>query len=319
MAVIGTVDHTATKLDVLDSFSTSSLLNEAEIQFLESVKTGYVIQVKQCLEKGGINLNCVDCNGDTGLQIAVGNDNKEIVELLLRAGADIGNSLLQAVSGGSLECLDILTDHDKASISKNQQRESAEFSSSLSPLILAAQNNDYEIVKLLISKGYSIKRPEVHPNSCGCEKCQNLGGRLGKALLKLNTYKALASPVYLSLSFLQRGLKETENICTSDDPIIQAFLLNRELEKLSEKEYEFRKEYQELSNQCEKFAVALLDECCDMTDIETLMVVPGLKNFDCVKVTAESKDAKKLNMLNFAIKYRNEKVSVLVLSYYFIL
>ena len=100
--------------------------------------------MKQCLEEGDIDFNYVDCNGDTALQIAVANDSKEIVELLLRCGADIGNSLLRAVSKGSLKCLDILTGNDKAAISSNQQQGSVDLSSSLTPLILAAQNNNYE-------------------------------------------------------------------------------------------------------------------------------------------------------------------------------
>ena len=309
MAAPVTENLTITKLDDLDSPPT--LLSEKEIQFLDSVKCGDISQVKQFIDDGNVDLNCMDANGETPLQLAVVNEHKEVVALLLRSGADIGNALLQAVSRGSVECVDILTKFDKASVSPTQVEGSDEFSSYLTPLILAAQNNNYEMVKLLISREYTIEKPSVHPNSCDCESCQSRGGRLGKSLWKLNTYKALASPVYISLSHLLDSKDDLEKASSLNDPIIQAFVLNRALEELADTEYEFRNDYLELSNQCELFAVALLDECRDMEEIENLMTVPGLKNLDHVEVTAENKEAKKLSMLNFAIKNRNEKVRVL--------
>ena len=300
-------------LDELDAPSPGVLLSKVENQFLDAVRQGNKSQVKKFISGGKVDLNCIDAKGETALQLAVANNSLEILTLLLRSGADIGNALLQAVSKESLECVKVLLEfHSKEARPTSKVETSAKFSSYLTPLILAAQNNSYNVVNLLISKGYKIEEPQIlyHSKSCNCDECKSYGGRLGKSLWKLNTYKALASPVYLLNSHLLENSKskQTEDLDDSRDPIIQAFVLNRKLEELAEVEYEFRNEYLELSNQCEEFAVALLNECRDMEDIESLMTVPGLKSLDYIEVTADSEDAKKLSMLNFAIQNKNEKV-----------
>ena len=304
-------DVKAVNLDELDAPSPGVLLSKIENQFLDAVRQGNKSQVKKFISGGKVDLNCIDAKGETALQLAVANNSLEILTLLLRSGADIGNALLQAVSKESLECVKVLLEFDSKEARPTSKVEtSAKFSSYLTPLVLAAQNNSYDIVNLLISKGYKIEEPQYHSKSCNCDECKSYGGRLGKSLWKLNTYKALASPVYLLNSHLLENSKskQTEDLEDSKDPIIQAFVLNRKLEELAEVEYEFRNEYLELSNQCEEFAVALLNECRDMEEIESLMTVPGLKSLDYIEVTADSEDAKKLSMLNFAIKNKNEKV-----------
>lgn len=177
-------------------------------------------------------------------------------------------------------------------------------------LVLAAQNDNYEIVKLLLARGYTIDEP--HARSCECKDCKSMGGLI-KTLTRLNTYRALASPVYLSLSYLVGDLKEdTEEklskAVTNNDPIYRAFVLNGKFEKMAQKEYEFEKDYHLLSRRCEEYAVALLNLCRNMSEIECVMTMPVVKGMHHVLVKTSNKDAKKLSVLNFAIKNKNEKV-----------
>ena len=70
---------------------------------------------------------------------------------------------------------------------------------------------------------------------------------LRHSLLRINTYRALASPAWISL--------------TSPDPTLSAFKLSWELEHLALRENEFKDSYMQLSGQCKKYACQLLEQC----------------------------------------------------------
>ena len=70
---------------------------------------------------------------------------------------------------------------------------------------------------------------------------------LRHSLLRINTYRALASPAWISL--------------TSPDPTLSAFQLSWELEHLALRENEFKDSYMQLSSQCKTYACQLLEQC----------------------------------------------------------
>ena len=113
----------------------------------------------------------------------------------------------------------------------------SEYDSEMTPIILAAHVNNYEILKLLLFEGTSLKRP--HDVRCGCEVCisQMSKDSLRFSKSRLNLYKALACPYLIALS--------------SEFPIRTAFKLSFELRELSQVENEFKSDYEELSVQCE--------------------------------------------------------------------
>jgi hypothetical protein len=104
--------------------------------------------------------------------------------------------------------------------------EDAQFSSDITPIMLASQYNRVEIVQMLLLQGDRIKRP--HTCDCECHECFNQFkfDSLRYAQSRLNTYRSLASESYIAL--------------LAFDPILTAFELNRELKYLSEKENFFR-------------------------------------------------------------------------------
>lgn len=178
-------------------------------------------------------------------------------------------------------------------------------------LMLAAHQDNYDLVEFLLSQGYSIEEP--HPRSCVCDSCNGMGS-LEKALYRLNGYRALASPVYLSLSYLadcknRDKLSSTES-SPSNDVVYQAFVLNGRLDRLAREEYEFKKDYSNLSTRCEEYAVALLNLCRNMKEIGCVMTMPSIKGLAHVQVRTTNKAALKLSVLNFAIKNKNERVSM---------
>ena len=70
--------------------------------------------------------------------------------------------------------------------------------------------------------------PDPHAPGCRCENCREgmmLDG-LRTARSRLNAYRGLSSPAYMTLS--------------NKDPILTAFLLNRKLKQLAIKEKYFK-------------------------------------------------------------------------------
>ena len=104
--------------------------------------------------------------------------------------------------------------------------DNSQFAPGVTPLTLACQKDLYEIVTMLTQKGHVIPWP--HKISCACLECRN--GRqydlLKFSLSRINTYRGIASRAYLSV--------------TSEDAMLQAFSLSRELRMLSQKEPEFK-------------------------------------------------------------------------------
>ena len=95
----------------------------------------------------------------------------------------------------------------------------SEFTPDITPIMLAAHTNNYEIIKMIVQKGVSI--PQPHEVRCNCMECVSSSDvdSLRHSRSRLNIYKALASPSLIALS--------------SEDPFLTAFQLSWELQELS--------------------------------------------------------------------------------------
>lgn len=78
--------------------------------------------------------------------------------------------------------------------------ETATFTSDISPLILAAHRDSYEIIKLLLDRGAAL--PVPHDVRCGCDECVHSRNEdsLRHSRSRINAYRALASPSLIALS-----------------------------------------------------------------------------------------------------------------------
>ena len=244
------------------------------------------------------DVNFVTSSGKTLLQVAGElrdvSVRDEIIKALLNYGADLQIALLHAVRNSDSKAL------EKLLLLHKQQHQASLYSLQsqgyITPLILAAWLQNFQIVKLLLEHGFTIRDPNNPLWSSGSNRKVN--EKLGPAVYRLNGYRALASPVYIAASFLQ-------NVENGPDPILQACVLNKELRETAEQEYEFRKEYLELSDECKEFPVALLNECHSMKEIRCVMEVKAEDGV--LRKTAG------FNTLEFAIATRNEKVSLDIL------
>uniref|UniRef100_A0A2K6SEZ1 Transient receptor potential cation channel subfamily C member 6 n=1 Tax=Saimiri boliviensis boliviensis TaxID=39432 RepID=A0A2K6SEZ1_SAIBB len=224
----------------------STSLSVEEERFLDAAEYGNIPVVRKMLEEClSLNVNCVDYMGQNALQLAVANEHLEITELLLKKEnlSRVGDALLLAISKGYVRIVEAILSHPafaegkrlatSPSQSELQQddfyaydEDGTRFSHDVTPIILAAHCQEYEIVHTLLRKGARIERP--HDYFCKCNDCnqKQKHDSFSHSRSRINAYKGLASPAYLSLS--------------SEDPVMTALELSNELAVLANIEKEFK-------------------------------------------------------------------------------
>ncbi|XP_068440778.1 short transient receptor potential channel 4b isoform X2 [Clinocottus analis] len=269
-----------------------SELSNLERAYLGAVEKGDYASVKQALEEAEIyfriNINCIDPLGRTALLIAIENENLEIIDLLLSFNVYVGDALLHAIRKEVVGAVELLLNHKKPRGEKQVppillDKQFSDFTPDITPIILAAHTNNYEIIKLLLQRGVSI--PQPHAVRCNCVECASSSDvdGLRHSRSRLNIYKALASSSLIALS--------------SEDPFLTAFQLSWELKELSTVENEFKSEYEELSHLCKQFAKNLLDQTRSSKELEIILNYRDDINPMLDEITNE------LARLKLAIKY----------------
>ncbi|CAH2092331.1 unnamed protein product [Euphydryas editha] len=280
-----------------------AVLSLEEKKYLLGVERGDVAGTRRVLQRardtGHINVDCVDPLGRSALLMAIDNENLEMVELLLEFGVETRDALLHAISEEFVEAVEALLDHEERTRKPGELHswealppETATFTSDITPLILAAHRDSYEIIKLLLDRGAAL--PVPHDVRCGCDECvrSRREDSLRHSRSRINAYRALASPSLIALS--------------SKDPILTAFELSWELRRLSALEHEFKTEYQELRVQCQEFATALLDHTRTSHELQVLL------NHETGSPQAPlsepgAPERMRLSRLKLAIKFRQKK------------
>ncbi|XP_072517556.1 short transient receptor potential channel 5-like [Salminus brasiliensis] len=272
-------------------------LSSEERAYLTAVEKGDYAGVKMALQEAeiyyNININCLDPLGRSALLIAIENENLEVMELLLSHGVHVGDALLYAIRKEVVGAVELLLSYRKPSGEKQvpalmMDTQFSEFTPDITPIMLAAHTNNYEIIKLLVQRKVTIPRP--HQIRCDCVECVSSSevDSLRHSRSRLNIYKTLASPSLIALS--------------SEDPILTAFRLGWELKELSKVENEFRQEYEELSQQCKLFAKDLLDQARSSRELETI-----LNHRDDHSEELDPRECRDLAKLKLAIKYHQKE------------
>lgn len=274
-------------------------VDKAQHKLFTAIKKGDLDKVRDILSSfpEKYDVDRLYDSGKTVLQVAAEikdvSVGSHMVRVLLNGGASLEGGLLQAVHDGDAKTVRILlqfnASHSKPSTrSFSFQGETAY----VTPLILAACLQDFQLIKLLLDHGFTISDPNIW---CTKRSKETAGEKFGPSVYRLNRYRALASPMFIGASFLQ-------NVQSGPDPIHRACAMSKKLRDTAEQEYEFSSEYIELSDGCEGFAVGLLNECRTMEEIRCVMQT---------KIKGElpqNAEENALNMLEFAISTTNRKV-----------
>ncbi|XP_016974030.1 transient-receptor-potential-like protein isoform X3 [Drosophila rhopaloa] len=269
-----------------------------EKKFLLAVERGDMPNVRRILQKAlrhqHININCMDPLGRRALTLAIDNENLEMVELLVIMGVETKDALLHAINAEFVEAVELLLEHEELIYKEGEQYSwqkvdinTAMFAPDVTPLMLAAHKNNFEILRILLDRGAAV--PVPHDIRCGCEECVRLTAEdsLRHSLSRVNIYRALCSPSLICL--------------TSNDPILTAFQLSWELRNLALTEQECKAEYMDLRRQCQKFAVDLLDQTRTSNELAIIL------NYDPQMSSYEPGDRMSLTRLVQAISYKQKK------------
>ncbi|CAF1047029.1 unnamed protein product [Rotaria sp. Silwood1] len=262
-----TSDHSATSYTYYNK--TFDDINDL---FLFACSHGDYMLVYNLLEAGEAKADVSDKMGRSALQLAVENEHFEVVRVLLNAipYENFRDALLLAIYLGHTNIADFILNHQTyrtfsgGFLDPTDPRayDDAQFSSDITPLILAAQYNRLPIVHQLLSKGERIKKP--HASMCPCVDCveNSASDSFRQAQVRLSAYKGLSSEVYIVLAY--------------PDPILQAFELSHELRALAKVEHYFCKEYKKLANQLSVFVAQLLDNVRGHEELEIVLNKTGL-------------------------------------------
>ncbi|XP_060119751.1 short transient receptor potential channel 2-like [Heteronotia binoei] len=244
---------------------------------LSAIQDGHLVKVQQLLQVSDGILRQLDDAEDRAwreaLNLAIRTGGEEITKTLLRYVKfdfrQVHEALLVAVDTNQPHVVKLLLDRldqekglkmDIKSFSLaffDNSIDNSRFAPGVTPLTLACEKDLYEIVDMLMKKGHAIPRP--HKVSCGCLECSN--GRkydlLKFSLSRINTYKGIASRAHLCIA--------------SEDAMLTAFKLSRELKGLSKKEPEFKPDYLSLEQLSQEFAFELLGMCRNQSEVTAVL------------------------------------------------
>ncbi|XP_073243970.1 short transient receptor potential channel 4-like [Porites lutea] len=245
-------------------------IDQSQPNLYEAVKNGDLKKIKSelGLPRANKDLDLLDSSGKTIIQVAAdlndASDRDDAITLLLSGGASLQLALLNTVHEGDVRVVEILLQFcDQQPQTPSPKMLSVRGHTSFTtPLNLAARLQNFQIVKLFLEHGFTIEDPKTMRMST--EFTDVSSEKLHSTVHRLNEYRTMASPVFIAASFLQ-------NVRSGPDPVLRACALSKEFRDISEQEYEFRKEYLTLCNDCEEFTVSLLKECCTQEEIRCVM------------------------------------------------
>ncbi|CAL4075123.1 unnamed protein product, partial [Meganyctiphanes norvegica] len=294
----GTKGSQGSLVDIIEAPS-DIILTAPERKYLLYVQRGDVGATRRQLEeyedkKQELDINCHDPLGRSALGICVENENLNLIELLLEKGIKPKDALLHAIAEEYVEGVEVLLEWEEKTHQKgtaysweNMTADTAAYTRDITPLILAAHRDHYEILKLLLDRGASLPMP--HDIRCGCDECitSTEEDSLRHSLARINAYRALASPSLIALS--------------SKDPVRTAFELSGELARLRSTEHEFSTEYTELQMQVEKFVAELLEQTRTRKELAIVL------NYQHKGSVWEEGTPMSLDRLKLAIKFEQKK------------
>ncbi|XP_078666024.1 short transient receptor potential channel 5-like [Branchiostoma floridae x Branchiostoma belcheri] len=183
-----------------------------EDRFLDLVRDNDVVEVSVALLEVNVTSDVFpnvgklrDKFGRSALELAVDSGSHEVTEVLLDHGVPMDDALLYAVDRQDIRAVQILLKASRKDSLLDQpynvdtETGSSAFPSYMTPVMLAAHNNNYPILKILLDAGFPKPVPDDYHWTSG----------IGNGKAWFEAYRAVCSPSYMLL--------------TSKDPFLTAF------------------------------------------------------------------------------------------------
>ncbi|UJR27013.1 hypothetical protein I4U23_008318 [Adineta vaga] len=242
--------------------------------FIFACTHGNYVLVYKLLQEGTVKADSSNKIGKSALQLAIENEHDEVVKILLDyiPYEQYRDALLLSIYLNHTSIANLILNHPIYQTFTGkflnpvdpEAYDDSQFSSDITPLILAAQYNRLPIIHYLLAQGERIEKP--HQNTCICTKCVNNSklDSFRQSQNRLSAYKGLASEVYIALLY--------------PDPILHAFQLGQELRELAKIEHYFSADYKKLAEQLSRFVARLLDNIRGCEELEIVLNKTGLPN-----------------------------------------
>ncbi|XP_072043158.1 short transient receptor potential channel 5-like [Amphiura filiformis] len=180
-----------------------------------------------------------------------------LVQQLLKHDIQVSNALLKSVDVGFAATVKVICEYAQ-NLPTNESRiavlechgEDQEFHPDVTPIILAAQRNDFTLVQLLLNAGASIPENLKNDSTRASDIFQ-------KSVGLLEIYKGLASEAYVSQKY--------------PDPVDRAFVLSDTLQKLSKSEVSFKSSYLELAETMNRLGTDIISGARSTEEILTVL------------------------------------------------
>ncbi|XP_078678505.1 transient receptor potential-gamma protein-like [Branchiostoma floridae x Branchiostoma belcheri] len=187
--------------------------------------------------------------GRTAVEVGVDSGSLEAAELLLDRGVPAGRALLYAIDRENIEAVELLLDRETSrmeELSESLEMETGAFQSDMTPVKMAATRNNYDILKLLLDRGFPVPSPDIY----------NEWTTVQTTRAWFTAFQAVCSPSLILL--------------TSPDPFRTCFQRARALRDACWKRENYRIQLEELADRCETFACELLDEVRDSDELDAV-------------------------------------------------
>lgn len=147
------------------------VLTATEKRFLLTAERGDCATVRKLIQEfkdkpEELDINCVDPLERSALIAAIENENIELINLLLDEGIQVKDALLHSIKEEYVEAVETLLQWEEENHLpgtpyswESVDRSSSSFTQDITPLILAAHKNNYEILKILLDRGASLPMP----------------------------------------------------------------------------------------------------------------------------------------------------------------
>ncbi|XP_078484309.1 short transient receptor potential channel 4-like [Ciona intestinalis] len=232
----------------------------------------------------GLLKNCVDQNDFSALRVAIEKNSVAMCRVLLKEKVDVGDCLFHAIQKNQTDIVEVILKYDPST--QIRIRQNSCFQPGLTPVSMAAGQNNYDILNILLEHGHPDLEKETAEDSSW--ECANM-----RRLL----FKARSSPAYIT------------TICERNevDPMDFCVRLVRSIRENAAVEYEYSQFYDNLQSQIEDFLCSLLNQIRSSEELSRLFKYSRIEKQRSAKLGPRRNEVS-LDFLEIAAKENLKKV-----------